>query len=49
MPGIVDRRKAALADRYADDREVGAGGMVTVYLAADLKHERQVTVNWSYH
>jgi serine/threonine-protein kinase len=36
--------KSALADRYSIERELGAGGMATVYLAKDLKHERQVAV-----
>jgi serine/threonine-protein kinase len=31
--------KAALADRYQIERELGSGGMATVYLAQDLKHE----------
>ncbi len=34
----------ALADRYRIERELGAGGMATVYLAQDLKHGRQVAV-----
>ena len=34
----------ALADRYRIERELGAGGMATVYLAQDLKHDRQVAV-----
>ena len=33
---------AALADRYRLERELGQGGMATVYLAHDLKHDRQV-------
>jgi eukaryotic-like serine/threonine-protein kinase len=40
----LDRLKAALADRYEIDREVGAGGMATVYLATDLRHERSVAL-----
>ena len=32
----------ALADRYRIERELGAGGMATVYLAYDLKHDRRV-------
>src|SRR5262245_6880218 len=34
----------ALADRYRVERELGAGGMATVYLAEDLKHGRQVAI-----
>ena len=34
----------ALADRYRIERELGAGGMATVYLAEDLKHHRKVAV-----
>ena len=40
----LDRLKAALADRYAIDEEIGSGGMATVYLAEDLKHHRKVAV-----
>ncbi len=36
--------KAALADRYTIERELGAGGMATVYLAHDIKHERDVAI-----
>jgi serine/threonine-protein kinase len=36
--------KAALADRYALERELGRGGMATVYLAHDLKHDRPVAL-----
>jgi len=35
---------AALADRYRIERELGAGGMATVYLAHDIKHDRQVAI-----
>ena len=35
---------AALADRYAIEREIGRGGMATVYLARDLKHDRRVAL-----
>jgi len=38
------RLTAALADRYRIERELGAGGMATVYLAHDLKHERDVAI-----
>ncbi len=36
--------KTALQDRYTVDREIGSGGMATVYLAEDLKHHRNVAV-----
>ncbi|MCG6987230.1 MAG: serine/threonine protein kinase, partial [Gemmatimonadetes bacterium] len=39
-----DRLAAALSDRYRIERELGAGGMATVYLAEDLKHQRQVAI-----
>jgi len=39
-----DRLAAALADRYRFERELGHGGMATVYLAADLKHDRKVAI-----
>jgi tRNA A-37 threonylcarbamoyl transferase component Bud32 len=39
-----DRLKAALADRYRIERELGVGGMATVYLAEDLKHKRKVAI-----
>jgi len=38
------RLSSALADRYRIERELGQGGMATVYLAQDLKHDRQVAV-----
>jgi serine/threonine-protein kinase len=41
---VLDRLKAALADRYAIDQAIGSGGMATVYRARDLKHERNVAV-----
>ncbi|HEX3232982.1 MAG TPA: hypothetical protein VHR41_02210, partial [Gemmatimonadales bacterium] len=34
----------ALADRYRIERELGAGGMATVYLAEDLRHDRKVAI-----
>ncbi len=40
----MDRLKAALADRYTIERELGSGGMATVYLAEDVKHHRKVAV-----
>jgi len=39
-----ERLKAALADRYQIEREIGSGGMATVFLAHDLKHDRQVAI-----
>ena len=36
--------RAALADRYRIERELGRGGMATVYLAHDLKHDRPVAL-----
>jgi serine/threonine-protein kinase len=41
---IPTRRAAALADRYRVERELGQGGMATVYLAHDLRHERDVAI-----
>src|SRR5207253_2202034 len=46
-PRLTDplaRLQAALADRYTIERELGRGGMATVYLAQDRKHHRQVAV-----
>jgi serine/threonine-protein kinase len=40
----LDRLASALADRYRIQRELGAGGMATVYLAQDVRHERRVAV-----
>src|SRR5213594_3605585 len=40
----LERLNAALAGRYAVERELGSGGMATVYLADDLKHRRHVAV-----
>ncbi len=40
----LGRLTAALADRYRLERELGQGGMATVYLAHDLKHERDVAI-----
>ena len=40
----TDRLRDALAERYRIERELGAGGMATVYLAHDLKHDREVAI-----
>jgi serine/threonine-protein kinase len=41
---IMDRLNTALEGRYEVERELGAGGMATVYLANDLRHERKVAL-----
>ncbi|MBK8249851.1 MAG: serine/threonine-protein kinase [Gemmatimonadetes bacterium] len=43
MP-IRERLQHSLTDRYRLERELGQGGMATVYLAEDLKHKRQVAI-----
>ena len=40
----AERLSQALIDRYRIERELGAGGMATVYLAQDLKHDRKVAL-----
>jgi hypothetical protein len=44
MPDNVSRLSAALADRYQVERELGQGGMATVYLAHDVRHDRKVAL-----
>ena len=44
MSQIVERLRRALVDRYEVDRELGRGGMATIYLARDLKHGRPVAL-----
>jgi serine/threonine-protein kinase len=44
MNDLLDRLTAALADRYAIEGQLGQGGMATVYLAHDVKHNRKVAV-----
>ena len=44
MPIELDRLRSSLSDRYAIDSELGRGGMATVYLATDLKHDRRVAL-----
>ena len=40
----IDKLRAALADRYEVERELGRGGMATVYLARDVRHDRRVAI-----
>jgi serine/threonine-protein kinase len=44
MTTITERISAALAGRYRIERELGAGGMATVFLAHDLRHDRKVAI-----
>ncbi len=44
MTAHIDRFSAQVADRYRIERELGQGGMATVYLADDLRHGRKVAV-----
>ncbi|HZI72900.1 MAG TPA: serine/threonine-protein kinase, partial [Gemmatimonadales bacterium] len=44
MGEIPPSLAAALAERYVIEREVGAGGMATVYVAQDLRHKRRVAI-----
>ena len=44
MSDPITRLNAALEGRYAIERELGEGGMATVYLADDLKHQRKVAL-----
>ncbi|MBW8772644.1 MAG: serine/threonine-protein kinase, partial [Gemmatimonadetes bacterium] len=44
MSAGLDQLTTALSDRYRLERELGAGGMATVYLAQDLKHDRKVAI-----
>ncbi len=41
---LLSRLSAALSDRYAVEKQLGAGGMATVYLAHDIKHDRKVAI-----
>jgi len=44
MTEPVSRLQEALADRYRIEQEIGQGGMATVFLAEDLKHDRRVAI-----
>ena len=44
MPEVTERLSAPLATRYRIERRLGEGGMATVYLAEDLKHDRKVAL-----
>ncbi|MFO0073141.1 MAG: protein kinase domain-containing protein, partial [Gemmatimonas sp.] len=44
MSDVLARLTSSLADRYRVERELGAGGMATVFLAHDLRHERDVAI-----
>src|SRR5438105_3412343 len=41
---VIDKLRTALNDRYRIEREIGAGGMATVYLAHDVRHDRDVAI-----
>ena len=44
MTDPISRLNAALEGRYAIEREIGEGGMATVYLAHDVRHNRKVAL-----
>ena len=44
MSDEATRISSAVADKYAIDREIGRGGMATVYLAHDIRHNRNVAL-----
>src|ERR1041384_1260655 len=44
MADLSERVRASLAGRYTIERELGRGGMATVYLAREVRHERRVAL-----
>src|SRR4051794_37644431 len=44
MSDVLTRLSESLHIKYRVDREIGAGGMATVYLARDLRHDRDVAI-----
>ena len=44
MSTLLQRLGQSLGDRYTIEREIGQGGMAVVFLATDLRHDRQVAV-----
>src|SRR5688500_16429182 len=44
LPDVLAPLQAAITDRYRLGRELGSGGMATVYLAQDLRHDRPVAI-----
>lgn len=44
MPELLEEVRSALAGRYDVEREIGAGGMASVFLATDLRHDRRVAI-----
>ena len=49
LPDALARLQAGITDRYRLGRELGRGGMATVYLAQDLKHDRPVAIKVLRH
>lgn len=41
---VLDKLRTSLSDRYRIERQIGVGGMATVYLARDLRHDRPVAL-----
>ncbi len=49
MSDLIEQLSAALENRYTIERELGRGGMATVFLALDLKHDRKVAIKVMGH